>query len=108
MIDENMENYTSVHNWMYGIGFPESTKQYKSLITNEDNERDPKRVFSDGTLSILDSDYNENVVIKFTDLFPNYLSSLEFNTQLKDPTNNYLMAEARFEYTLYNIRTANS
>ena len=33
MVDENMENYMAVHNWLTGLGFPETAQQYKDLIT---------------------------------------------------------------------------
>jgi hypothetical protein len=29
MVDEDMENYMAVHNWLTGLGFPETTEQYK-------------------------------------------------------------------------------
>ena len=40
LVDENMENYMSVHNWLTGLGYPETTKQFKDLTTDDDGQRD--------------------------------------------------------------------
>ena len=40
MVDEGLVNYMKIHNWMSGLGFPESTKEFKDLTTNDDNQRD--------------------------------------------------------------------
>lgn len=101
LVDENMENYMAVHNWITGLGFPEVTTQYKELITNEDGLLDGKYAFSDGTLRILNSNYRDVALIKFLDLFPVSLSSLEFTST--DSDINYFTAEVSFKYTVYQI-----
>lgn len=101
LVDENMENYAAIHNWLTGLGFPETTEQYKSLTTNEDDLRDEKTAFSDGTLRILNSNYKDVAIIKFLDLFPVSLSSLEFTAT--DTDINYFTAEASFKYTVYQL-----
>lgn len=101
LVDEDMVNYMAIHNWITGLGFPETTKQYKDLITDKDEVEDPKRGFSDGSLYILDNNYNTNAIVKFKDLFPISLSSLEFNAT--QPDVQYFTAEATFKYTIYNI-----
>ena len=30
-VDENLENYLSVYNWMVGLGYPENVKQFDDL-----------------------------------------------------------------------------
>lgn len=106
LVDENMENYMSIHNWLTGLGFPESTSQYDSVITNKDNgTKEIKNSFSDGSLSILNSNYNPIAQVRFKDLFPVSLSSLEFNSENTDIV--YLTAEASFKYTVYNILRTN-
>ena len=90
-----------IHNWIYGLGYPETTAQYKSLIMNDDGIEDPKRGFSDGTLRILDSNFGDVALIIFKDLFPVQLTSIEFDATLSDLP--YFTAEATFKYTVYNI-----
>ena len=105
LVDENMQNYMAVHNWLTGLGAPETTQEYKDLIYGSDNIRDPKKAFSDGSLKILDSNYRETAIIKFLDLFPVALTSLEFTAT--DTDINYFTAEATFKYTVYEILGTN-
>jgi hypothetical protein len=63
--------------------------------------RDEKNAFSDGSLHVLNSNYRDVAVIKFLDLFPISLSSLDFESGQEDY--NYFTAEATFKYTVYNI-----
>jgi hypothetical protein len=101
IVDENMENYMAIHNWLTGLGFPETTQQYKDLITDRDDILDPKEAFSDGSLYVLDSSYNTSAIVKFKDLFPVGLSSLEFDSTQTDIQ--YFTADVTFKYTVYNI-----
>ena len=97
LVDENMENYISVYNWLTGLGFPETTKEFADLIKDKDGQRDPKEAFCDGTLRILNSNYREVAKVKFNDLFPTSLTSLDFDATNTDVQ--YFTAEATFKYT---------
>ena len=101
LVDENLENYMAIHNWLTGLGFPETQQQFIDITKNEEVQRDKKEQYSDGSLHILNSNYNDIAVVKFKDLFPVYLTSLEFDATESDI--NYFTAEANFKYTLYNI-----
>ena len=105
LVDENMENYISVYNWLKGLGFPESTQQFADIIKDKDGQRDPKEAFCDGTLRILNSNYREVAKVKFNDLFPTSLTSLDFDATNTDVQ--YFTAEATFKYTIYNISASN-
>ena len=105
LVDENMENYISVYTWLKGLGFPESTKEFKNLTTDRDGIRDPKEAFCDGTLRILNSNYREVAQVKFKDLFPTSLTSLDFDATNTDVQ--YFTAEASFKYTIYNLTASN-
>ena len=82
LVDENMENYMKIHNWMKGLGYPESTKTYKDLTTNTQGIRDGEEAFSDGSLHILNSNYRTSAIVKFEGMFPTSLSSLELFIKL--------------------------
>tara|TARA_B100000073_G_scaffold291319_1_gene254280 strand:+ start:242 stop:790 length:549 start_codon:yes stop_codon:yes gene_type:complete len=101
LVDENLENYMSIHNWLTGLGYPESTQDYRDLITNDQGITDPKEAFSDGSLHILNSNFRDTAIVKFRDLFPVFLTSLEFEATEADTT--YFTAEVTFKYTVYNI-----
>jgi len=104
LVDENLENYMAVHNWLTGLGYPETTQEFKDLITDDNDIRDLKYQFSDGSLHILNSNFRDVAIVKFKDLFPTYLTSLEF--EASDSDINYFTAEVTFKYTVYNILAA--
>lgn len=104
LVDENLENYMSVHNWLTGLGYPESTQQFKDLISNEDDVTQPtdlNRQFSDGSLHILNSNFRTQAIVKFKDLFPTSLTPLNFEAGAENV--NYFTADVTFKYTVYNI-----
>ncbi len=106
LVDENMQNYMAVHNWMTGLGFPETTQQFKDLTTDEDGVRELNRQFSDGSLHILNSNFRDVAIVKFKDLFPISLTSLDF--EASDTDINYFTAEVTFKYTVYNVLAADN
>ena len=106
LVDENMENYMVIHNWLTGLGFPETTQQFKDLTTDADGIRDLNKQFSDGSLHILNSNFRDVAIVKFKYLFPTSLSSLEFESS--DTDINYFTAEVSFRYTVYNVLAADN
>ena len=105
LVDEQLENYMAIHNWLTGLGFPQTAQEYKDLTTDQDDQRDPNQAFSDGALHILNSNYRNVAVVKFEGMFPTSLSSLEF--EATDNDINYFTAEVNFKYTVYNILAPN-
>ena len=104
MVDENLENYMAIHNWLTGLGFPETTQQFDDLLENTSDVTQPndlKNQFSDGSLTILNSNFKSAAIVKFLDLFPYSLTSLDFDATITDVQ--YFTAEASFKYTVYNI-----
>ena len=94
-----------MHNWLTGLGTPESGDQYKTLETDHNGIRDPKEIYSEGTLHILNSNFNRTAKVTFKDLFPTYLTALEFDATEGDIQ--YFTAEVTFKYTIYTIETEN-
>ena len=101
LVDENMENYMAVHNWLTGLGFPETAQQFRDLTTDDDGQTDLNLQFSDGSLHILNSNFRDVAIVKFRDLYPISLTSLEFESS--DTDINYFTAEVSFRYTVYNV-----
>ena len=102
LVDENMENYMAIYDWLVGLGFPETTQEFKTLTTDSADQRDLKEAFCDGTLRILNSNYRAIATVKFTDLFPVSLTSLDFDATNTDVQ--YLTAEVAFKYTIYDLK----
>jgi hypothetical protein len=101
LVDESMENYMIIHNWISALGSSGSLKEYSDLITSEGGLKDGKRAYSDGTLRVLNSNFRDTAVVKFQDLFPVSLTSLEFDATVTDIQ--YFTAEVVFKYTIYDI-----
>ena len=101
LVDEQLENYVAVHNWLTGLGFPETPQQFIDKTTDRDGLRDFQEQFCDGSLHILNSNYNDVAIVKFRDIFPTSITSLDFDATETDI--NYFTAEATFKYVIYNI-----
>ena len=105
-VDENLENYLQVHNWLRGLGFPDSVQEFIDLKTSDTYSPDPSaknalNEYSDATLFIYNSNYNEIAKVKFKDVFPVSLSTINFSATTDDI--NYVTAEATFKYSIYDI-----
>lgn len=109
LVDENLENYMEIQNWIRGLGFPESLQQiYDWQNSNEKFEQPLKsdmNLYSDGTLIALTSSQNFNFKVTFRSMFPYILSPLEFDATNQD--NQYFTADVTFKYMVYNILDAN-
>ena len=108
MVDEDMENYLQLYQWMTSLGYPESINQYSELLNNKievDDPNDPSNERSDATIQVLSSNYNPSVSIKFKDVFPYQLSGVPFNATADEQA--YYTAEAAFKYTLYDVIDVN-
>ena len=101
LVDEDMQNYMIIHNWITAFGGSGSLAEYGTLITDENGTQNPLRAFSDGSLYVLNSNYGSTAVVKFKDLFPISLSSLDFDATVTDI--NYFTADVVFKYTIYDI-----
>jgi hypothetical protein len=101
LVDEDLENYMIIHNWITAFGGSGSLAEYGTLITDQNGTQDPLRGFSDGSLYVLNNNYGSTAVVKFKDLFPISLSSLDFDSTVTDI--NYFTAQVTFKYTIYDI-----
>ena len=119
IVDEFLENYLSLHEWMTGIGFPKARKQFSDFKTNKSNtpisarssastssdigdvqQSSPNNaLFSDATLTILSNKNNPIVNVLFRDLYPVAMSALEYNQAATDVE--YLTASVDFAYQIY-------
>ena len=112
LVDENLENYIEIQNWMRGIGFPESLSEtYNWQLRNGEAaeqqnalsqpERSQLNLYSDCTLTVLDSMNNAKFKCIFQNAFPVSLTTLEFDATQTDLT--YFTAQVTFKYMIYNI-----
>lgn len=90
-IDENLDNYNEMLNWIKGIAFPNSFTQYRTAAVAPNRDG----LYSDATLSILTSSANPSVEYGFIDMFPISLSGIRVNSQDQDV--DYLAASVIFK-----------
>tara|TARA_Y100001963_G_scaffold151257_1_gene233783 strand:+ start:5259 stop:5819 length:561 start_codon:yes stop_codon:yes gene_type:complete len=104
LVDENLENYIQIYDWMTSLGFPESLNQFTELQTESryfPDKRDGFQERSDATLIILNSNYQEAGKVKFRDLFPVELTGLPFDATIDQQE--YFTATCLFKYTMFDL-----
>lgn len=103
LIDEDMKNFKSLYSWVRGLGFPDDHQEYTDTIAQDRRfgTSELTKNYSDASLSILSSANTVVQTIKFIDLFPISISSLQFGSNLTDV--NYLQGNAIFRYTSYHF-----
>ena len=118
IVDEFLENYTSLHEWMTAIGFPRDRKQFSNFRSNTSStpsafstpptERVGKvtsanALFSDANLIILSNKNNAIIQVDFQNMYPVSLSALQFSQEVTDVQ--YMTASATFSYQIYEFTT---
>ena len=120
IVDEYLENYTSMHEWLTAFGFPKNREQFSTFRSTTSNAPTDTKgsnkdigvvgattairgMFSDATLVVLSNKNNPIVQVNYADVFPTSLSALDFNQSATDVE--YLQATATFKYKLYEIST---
>jgi len=98
-VDEDMSNYLEIYNWLIGVSFPDNFKQHSDLVTR--NQGDNSGIYSDATLTILNSTKNVNVEVTFEDLFPTSISDIQLDVRASDV--NYSEATVSFRYKRFTI-----
>ena len=117
-VDEYLDNYVSLHNWMKGIGFPTDRQEFRTFRDVTSNtpasgktpttdlvcKAIPDRaLYSDAYLMVLSNKNNPIVEVNFKDIFPVSLGALEFTQSVTDVE--FMTATAEFAYEIYEIKT---
>ena len=120
IVDENLENYIEMHEWLTACGFPKDRSQFSTFRSTTSNVATTTRgeskdigdvrattpelaMFSDATMTILTNKNNPVVECRFADVFPISLSSLDYSQNQTDVE--YLTASVTFKYKIYEIHT---
>ena len=119
LVDENLNNYKELHDWILGLGFPQSHDQFKTLQgtsadrfpgttastaatgTSIKKPLDEGGIYSDATLTVLNSKNIAKTEIRFKNVYPTSLGSLSYDIKASDV--DYLTVQASFNYLNYDI-----
>ena len=119
LVDENLNNYKEIHDWITGLGFPQDHTQFNTLLatgsdrfsgstasTAATGSSTPQPlseggIYSDATLTVLNSKNIAKTEIRFQNVFPVSLGSLSYDIKASDV--DYLQVSASFNYMYYDI-----
>ena len=120
LVDENLNNYKELHDWISGLGFPSNHQQFADLqATGADrfpgstassvatgSKRTPAPlaeggIYSDATLTVLNSKNIAKTEIRFKNVYPTTLGSLSYDIKASDV--DYITVQASFNYLNYDI-----
>lgn len=105
LVDEDLQTWTEIHDWMRGLTFPTNFKEYldlskNTLGSNVRGSTGAKPQYSDAILTMYTNKNNPNFRIKLHDLFPTSLSSILVNTS--DTAENIVVSDATFRFSYYD------
>jgi len=119
LVDENLNNYKELHDWLIGLGTPESDSQFAGLLaagsdrfpgstassaatgSNTASPLNEGAIYSDATLTVLNSKNIAKTEIRFKNVYPTSLGSLSYDIKASDV--DYLQVSASFSYMGYSI-----
>ena len=106
IVDEDLKNYMELHNWIRGLGTPQSITDRIDFKNEYKRDDFSDYRYSDATLLVLNNNNLANFEVVFKNLWPTELSTLGFDVTGSD--NDFFTATCTFKYTIYEIRNVNS
>ena len=119
MVDEELQNYRELWDWLVGIGAPKKHSQWRTILDSGDGAVrsfgtpdtdtrtkttfDESNLYSDSTLIVYNSKNTPKVNVHFKNMFPTSLSALEYSQELTDVE--YFKATATFRYLYYEFES---
>jgi hypothetical protein len=91
LVDENMENWLEVHDWMTEM----------RAFDTDCAEKQYRQLFSDATLHIMDGSYTPIKTVTLEGIFPVGISGIQFSSVVVDTEP--VIATATFAFTKYTI-----
>ena len=119
LVDENLNNFKEIHDWILGLGFPDNHTQFQNLQsagsdrfpgssrstaatgTNVPQPLNEGGIYSDAILTVLNSKNIAKTEIRFKNVYPTSLGGLTYDVRLTDV--DYINASVSFNYTSYEI-----
>ena len=113
LVDENLNNYKEIHDWMTGIGFPQDHKQFADVLATGSDRFSGSTastaavgsgkpaplseggIYSDATLIVLNNKNIAKTEIRFQNVYPTSLGSLSYDIKASDV--DYLAGKCKFQ-----------
>ena len=109
IVDENMENWTELYNWMEGITASTDTEKYRLLVgankredQPQDNSGDFDQLHSDMTIVVTTAANNPNRYVRIQDAYPSSLGEIAMDTTVAGGIS-YVTCTASFQFTSFEI-----
>jgi len=109
IVDENMENWTELYNWMEGITASTDTEKYRLLVGANKREDQPQdssgdfdQLHSDMTIVVTTAANNPNRYVRIQDAYPSSLGEIAMDTTVAGGLS-YVTCTASFQFTSFEI-----
>jgi hypothetical protein len=103
LVDEDMQAWFQVHDWIRALTFPTNFEEYVNLSRLSQNIKATTKAagsqFSDATITLYSNKNNPKIRINIADAFPTSLSSISLSVQ--DTADNIITADATFRFSYY-------
>ena len=93
--DEDLEAFSEIFDWMVAATKSAGFAGYQALANSDDG------VYSDATLTILNSKKNSNKILTFRDMFPISLGAINMDVTTSDVS--YSTFDVTFKYNTYTL-----
>ena len=114
LVDENLNNFNELHQWISRLGFADSHDEFANLLasgnpaqakpSNTERVTAPvpeTGIYSDATITILNSKNIPKTEIRFKNVYPTSISGLDYSVGGTDV--DYITCNASFNYLGYTI-----
>lgn len=103
IVDQNLDNFSEIADWMRMLGTPLTGKSYNELAIQQLVPRKGAAgLFSDGVLTINDAQNNPNVEVTYQDMFPYHLSEIILTNDTDTPL--VMTASVSFKFQWFDVK----
>ena len=106
LVDEKLENYREIYDWMINIGFPDNHAQFRSQERRDSGGMQrlgDRELYDDLMITVLSSKNNPVVRLRLYEAWPVQLGGLEYTQTETDVT--YLTCDVSWAYMYYDFKS---
>lgn len=106
LVDEKLENYREIYDWMINIGFPDNHAQFRNQERRDQSGMQrlgDRELYDDLMITVLSSKNNPVVRLRLYEAWPVQLGGLEY-TQTGTDTE-YLTCDVSWAYMYYDFKS---